>query len=95
MRPARSPSSASQVATSARISRTVSRGVGIGVADAGAVADAADEIDQHDVEAAPPDLGAEEVGALGVERERHRGAGRRGRAAARRGAAGGRIRGGA
>ena len=46
---------------------------GVGVADAGAVADAADEIDQHEVEAAPAHLDAEEEGALGVERERHRG----------------------
>ena len=51
---------------------TVSRGVGVGDSRSlRPVADAADEVDEHDLEAAPPDLGAEEVGALGVERHRH------------------------
>ena len=44
-----------------------------GVCEAGAVADGADEIDQHHVEAAPTDLGADEESALGIERHRHRG----------------------
>ena len=36
------------------------------------VADAAGKVDEDEVEAAPPHLGAEEVGALRVERHRHR-----------------------
>ena len=42
-----------------------------GVARGGAVADAADEVDEHDLEAAAADLGAEEEGALRIERQRH------------------------
>jgi hypothetical protein len=43
-----------------------------GVVLAHLVPDRAEEVDHHHIEAAPPDLGAEKVGAVRVERMRHR-----------------------
>ena len=45
---------------------------GEGVGRAALAPDPAGEVDQHEVETAPPDLGAEEVGAVRIERHRHR-----------------------